>query len=659
MGKKVVAIILILFGVSLVLATIYMTIVQPEDTDVFKTAAGIVGGLGSLAGGIKAWMDLLKKSNGKTSVEAKDESQVIVNGRGSKNIRTDIYAEQYFEAPRDETQPQSLLGLIPPASTEAYVHRGKIESDVRSALKGNGVAAIVGLHAPGGVGKTELAKQVMQEMKGQFEDVLWVDIGEKTPEQVVVAMLLACGQKPPDTYTEQKQNLQALLAKRCLLVVLDDLRSASKDKLADFLPPAPPCAVLITSRIEQPSHLVPLKNTFELNRMTPDQARELLEAALGADLVKAEAQAAEDLAKRVLWNPLALEIAARRIRQVQGVKKPIERYLKKLEKGLSELKVGEDPRLNMQAVFDISYEDLTELDRKRFRFLAVFHPTGFDPQAAMSVWGDTEEDASNALSRLQNLSLLKPVPGDFDRYRLHDLLDDYASEKLKQAGDFEVAVQNLAEWLIQMFDEHYTDDPSNAPEVALEFDNLQKAIEQAIFNKDGNILALLATKPRNWLFNYFRKWEAWQVWLETALDFGIGDDQLKANVLQAIGDVQQFRKENDAALTSYNEALQLFRAVGDRLGEANVFSALGQLSLIDDPEAADALLNQAISIYQKIGSRYSIPAQIGNFGWALRRLGERKRAKPYLLRAAKLFEEIGLMDYAERHYRAAGEDNDS
>jgi tetratricopeptide (TPR) repeat protein len=136
----------------------------------------------------------------------------------------------------------------------------------------------------------------------------------------------------------------------------------------------------------------------------------------------------------------------------------------------------------------------------------------------------------------------------------------------------------------------------------------------------------------------------------------VGDRLGEANVLKALGDVQQFRDERDAALTSYEQALSLFRAVGAKLGEANVLASQGQLYLITDPKRADELLDKAVSIYRVIGSRYSIPAQIGNFGWALRRLGEPKRARPYLLHAAELFEEMGLMDYAERHRRAAGKE---
>ena len=42
-----------------------------------------------------------------------------------------------------------------------------------------------------------------------------------------------------------------------------------------------------------------------------------------------------------------------------------------------------------------------------------------------------------------------------------------------------------------------------------------------------------------------------------------------------MGDVQNFRDERDKALGSYEQALGLFREVGDRLGEANVLQAMG------------------------------------------------------------------------------------
>ena len=137
---------------------------------------------------------------------------------------------------------------------------------------------------------------------------------------------------------------------------------------------------------------------------------------------------------------------------------------------------------------------------------------------------------------------------------------------------------------------------------------------------------------------------------------GGGDKGGEANTLRAIGDVQYFQKDTDAARASYAAALSLYRVVGARLGEAHTLAGQGRLALgSGDEDSAKRLLDQALQIYQRIGSRYNIPATIGNYGWALQRQGKIAAARPYFLRAADLFAEMGLADYAERHRRAATE----
>ncbi len=85
-----------------------------------------------------------------------------------------------------------------------------------------------------------------------------------------------------------------------------------------------------------------------------------------------------------------------------------------------------------------------------------------------------------------------------------------------------------------------------------------------------------------------------------------------------------------------------------------MYAAIGQVFLINGEDVeANRMLQQAIDLYSAIGSRYSIPAQIGNYGWTLRRIGKPDQAKPYLLQAAELFAGMGLDDYAQRHRRAA------
>ncbi|MBI5704182.1 MAG: tetratricopeptide repeat protein [Chloroflexi bacterium] len=84
----------------------------------------------------------------------------------------------------------------------------------------------------------------------------------------------------------------------------------------------------------------------------------------------------------------------------------------------------------------------------------------------------------------------------------------------------------------------------------------------------------------------------------------IGAKLGEANVLQAIGDVQQFRDERDAALESYQKALGLFREIGDRLGEANVLKAIGDVQQFrDERDAALESYQKALGLYSEIGAK--------------------------------------------------------
>jgi len=58
---------------------------------------------------------------------------------------------------------------------------------------------------------------------------------------------------------------------------------------------------------------------------------------------------------------------------------------------------------------------------------------------------------------------------------------------------------------------------------------------------------------------------------------------------------------NDEAREAYSQAKTLFKAVGNRLGEANVLSGLGKLFSDDNPEKAKQYFYQAAHLYESIG----------------------------------------------------------
>ncbi|MGB8214748.1 MAG: NB-ARC domain-containing protein [Anaerolineales bacterium] len=521
---------------------------------------------------------------------------------------------------------------------------------MRAFLRGgSGAGAIVGVHAPGGWGKTELAKHVADEMRNQFEGVLWVDVGEKTAPEVVVEMLRGCGLQTQlgASYELQKTELHHYLSTHSLLVVLDDMRQGALTGLADFLP-SKPCAALITSRIQQ---IGGVTKTFPLKPMAQEQAFALLEAVLGADVVAAETEVAAKLAERCAFNPLALEIAARRIRQLEGMKKPITHYFEIAQGRFSELHMEGDVRWDMKNIFDLSYEDLSADDKKCFRSLAAFQPSGFSPTAAAFLWQVDENVSRAVLSRFINLSLVKIAESGRERYRLHDLLNEYAGSKLHEDKTEEILFRDaLAEWIIGLFSSHFIDDQSTAPRVAEERANLLLSCEWARGQKNAGLLARLTTQSRNWFYVSFTEdWIYWIAWLEACLQLGLSDGQLKANVLKAIGDVQQFRKEMDAALASYNAALQLFRAVGDRLGEANVYLSIGSTKRESgDISGARKDFQYALERYKEIGDGYSQARALYRIADCEKDEGNREQALELYKAAYEIWRNIGLLDIANQ-----------
>ncbi len=614
---------------------------------------------------------------------ASGERSVVVAGDNRGQIFTgDIHLPP--ASPPPEPKPHT-----PAQQVEIYIQRG-IEDKVRARLLQTGVAAIVGIHAPGGVGKTELAKYVSRSLRDQFGEPVWVNLGDKTPEQIIGDFALAVGAQlsPNANYAQRRDELHAYLQRHKFLIILDDAREPNRAALADFLPPSPPCAAMVTSRIHELTHAIAVNARFDLGNMTDPQARELLTAALGAERVNAESDAVQRLIARVKANPLALDIAARRIYAYRERKNPVAFFLEKLEQRLDELHAGDDPRLNWEAVMDLSYNDLTPADQKRFRALAVFSAQGFTVPAAQLVWNDNADAVRQAIARLHNFSLLKMLDTLDERYRLHDLLDEYAMKKLRAHGEENEANDRHAQYLAQLFDEHYTDDPSTAPEIVPELENLRAAVRWARTTQNGKRLAELATKSRNWMvvLNWYTEWSTW---LTDALRIGKDyDRQLEANVRKAMGDVQQFRKEMDAALESYAHALELFRAVGSKLGEANVRKAMGDVQqfrkemdaalesyahalelfravgdrlgeanvlaaqcrlLVQAGELAQAEKNlvQVIAIRREIGDLYSEGADYGNFALVLLNVGEKAKAKSYVLKAKQVFEQIGEPYYLQ------------
>jgi tetratricopeptide (TPR) repeat protein len=132
--------------------------------------------------------------------------------------------------------------------------------------------------------------------------------------------------------------------------------------------------------------------------------------------------------------------------------------------------------------------------------------------------------------------------------------------------------------------------------------------------------------------------------LEAALQIYrlLGDRLGEANVLQAQGDVLYFLKQTDDALARYDQALQLFRAVGDRLGEANVLQAQGDvLAFLDQRTDALARYDQALQLFRAVGARLGEANALIGKGRVALASDQPEEADRLLAQAVALYKAIG------------------
>jgi tetratricopeptide (TPR) repeat protein len=497
----------------------------------------------------------------------------------------------------------------------------------------------------GGVGKTELARFLASEAEAKNKgSVIWVTIGERRLADVHNELARALGVfLPPNLDPQGKYKLlRTAFESMPRLVVLDDIRADFAPYLPLCLPPSPPCAVLITSRLRELPGL-PAGVVRPLDVMTQAQALELLRNIPGlTEAIDRESAEALTLCRLCGFHPLALDLAGRRLfKRLRDSSTPIATFNRSLAGRLTQLQVGTGPLENLATNFELSYAGLMQDDRVRFRRLGVFAITGFSISAAARVWGDDDSQARDALDRLMDFSMVMPAE-TLGRFRLHDLLRDFASAKLLESSEADAVNRTHAEYLVSLFEELYIPEPSIANEATSELDNLRVAAEWALTKGDGQILALLATRPRNWLYTVFQIWDEWLKWLDGSLRLGFEDTNLKGAVIRMLGDVQQFRDERNAALQSYQQALALFRQVGDRLGEANVLQAIGDVQQFrDDRDAALQSYQQALALFRQVGDRLGEANTLKAIGDVQQFRKETDAALQSYQQALALFRQVG------------------
>ncbi|MBC8076055.1 MAG: tetratricopeptide repeat protein, partial [Chloroflexales bacterium] len=531
-----------------------------------------------------------------------------------------------------------------PAQPTSFVGRAAEIAALRQAIP---AARLLTLTGTGGCGKTRLALEIASALVSDYPDGVW--LVELAPIQdaalVHQAVLAALGlrassEQPADAF------LSAALRAKHLLVVLDNcehLVPACRQLAEQLLRDCPQLSIMATSRevlhvageavwpvpplsipnsaALTPEHLV----GYDGIQLFVERARA---ANVGFALTASNAPAVLQLCRRLDSIPLALELAAARVRHMD-----VETIAARLDDRFSLLKAGSHaaPRQQtLRAAIDWSYALLTEPERACFRQLAVF-AGGFTLASAEAVVdapnSSTRAEASvmDLLAQLIDKSLVVAEQrADGMRYRLLETMRAYALDTLAASGEEDaqrdrhaahfLALAELAE--PQLFG---ADQIAWLDRLTMEHANLRAALDWTA--NRGDVAAALRLVTALWSFWYTRGHyeEGRRRTLETlALPGAQAPTPTRARALNAAGALLWASDDAAAARPLLEEALTIGRAYAD---EWNIGWALLHLGMIayheGDNESARPLLESGLASCRAAGS-----AGRRGVGWALIFLGD-------------------------------------
>ena len=285
--------------------------------------------------------------------------------------------------------PTTVVSPHLPVQLSSFVGRDSEVTRVRQLLADDRLVTLTGA---GGVGKTRLAVHIASELAGEFADGVWyVDLAPITdPEVVPVTAARALG-LPDQPGRSTMDTLCRFVGDRQMLLVLDNcehLLDASAELVVALLGAAAGLRLLATSRepigvAGEVSWRVPsLSLADEAIELFGDRARH---ARPGFTLTQSNAVAVGEICRRLDGVPLAIELAAARVRALS-----LSEILDSLDDRFRLLTGGARTALRrhqtLRASVDWSHALLTEPERVLFRRLGVFLG-GLDLDAAQAVGG--------------------------------------------------------------------------------------------------------------------------------------------------------------------------------------------------------------------------------------------------------------------------------
>ncbi len=342
-----------------------------------------------------------------------------------------------------------------PAQPTPFIGRTAQITAIKELLLGADTR-LVTLMGPGGTGKTRLSLQVAQELLDQFPNgVYFVPLADDTDanqfiSRVAQQLEVREGGRP------LLENVKDYLRDKRMLLVLDNFEQlvSAAPNVAEILAAAPQLKILTSSRIAlnlhgerefpvPPLELPQADNESAWENLIENESVILFVGRAQAVhpnfvLTKDNASSVAEICRRLDGLPLALELAAARIKllQPQAILTRLDDKLKLLTGGARDLPTRHQTLRN---TLEWSYDLLNQDEKILYARLSVF-VGGFTLEAAEATYNsDGKLDILEGLTSLVNNSLLRQeetADGE-SRFGMLETIRSYALERLNESGEME------------------------------------------------------------------------------------------------------------------------------------------------------------------------------------------------------------------------------
>jgi predicted ATPase/class 3 adenylate cyclase len=513
------------------------------------------------------------------------------------------------------------------------------------------------LTGTGGTGKTRLALQSAAELIDEFEDgVFFVALAPVSDPELVATTLAGALSVSESAGRALEEDLRDYLSDKELLLVLDNFEQVvdAAPLVGELLSGCPGLKVLVTSRISlriygereyavrplelpDPGHLPPLEELrqYEAIRLFTERAHA---SNTHFSLTKENASAVAEICARLDGLPLAIELAAARIKLLspQAMRSRIGNPLQFLTGGARDLP---ERQRTLRDAIAWSYTLLDKSEQALFARLSVFS-AGCALEAVEAVHdaeGDLFIDVLESLSSLVDKSLLRQEQGveGEPRFVMLETIREYARERLELSGNAREIRRLHAEYFLALA-EHGASEQQESEEATwlerldLEHDNMRAALSWTLQSEEAELGMRLAGAL----------WQFWDMrgyygegrrWLEEALAKDGRASVARAKALEGVGWLADLQGDIDRAVAAAEEGLSLgARAKIQSSDRASFLRILGSAAYVSgDHEQATRLYEESLALSREARDERGVASSLLQLGNVSGDRGNHEEAKTF------------------------------